>query len=103
MRLLVLSEHDVRQLLDMESCIEAMTEVLASLARDELFQPLRSISRPPGASTLLGLMPAYAPGRRRRTASRRSSSFRRTPRVGSTRTWEESSCTTGKPASSSRS
>jgi len=30
---LVLSEHDVRRLLDMESCIEAMTEVLASLAR----------------------------------------------------------------------
>ena len=59
MSLLVLSEHDVRQLLDMESCIEAMSEALASLARDELFQPLRSISRPPGASTLLGLMPAY--------------------------------------------
>jgi ornithine cyclodeaminase len=59
MSLLVLSEHDVRRLLDMESCIEAMTEVLASLARGELFQPLRSISRPPDASTLLGLMPAY--------------------------------------------
>jgi ornithine cyclodeaminase/alanine dehydrogenase-like protein (mu-crystallin family) len=59
MSLLVLSEHDVRRLLDMESCIEAMTEVLASLARGGLFQPLRSISRPPDASTLLGLMPAY--------------------------------------------
>ena len=57
--MIVLSEHDVRQLLDMESCIEAMTEVLASLARGELFQPLRSISRPPEAGTLLGLMPAY--------------------------------------------
>ncbi len=57
--MIVLSEHDVRQLLDMESCIVAMTEVLASLARGELFQPLRSISRPPEAGTLLGLMPAY--------------------------------------------
>jgi ornithine cyclodeaminase/alanine dehydrogenase-like protein (mu-crystallin family) len=56
---IVLSDHDVRQLLDMESCIEAMTEVLASLARGELFQPLRSIARPPEAGTLLGLMPAY--------------------------------------------
>jgi len=57
--MIVLSERDVRGLLDMESCIEAMTEVLASLAREELFQPLRSIVRPPGAEGLLGLMPAY--------------------------------------------
>lgn len=62
MRLLVLPEHDVRRLLDMESCIEAMAEVLASLARGELYQPLRSIARPPGASSLLGLMPAYRGG-----------------------------------------
>ncbi|HSF61866.1 MAG TPA: ornithine cyclodeaminase family protein [Gaiellaceae bacterium] len=62
MSLLVLSEHDVRQLLDMESCIEAMTEVLASLARGELYQPLRSIARPPGADNLLGLMPSYRGG-----------------------------------------
>ncbi len=58
----VLPEHEVRRLLDMESCIEAMTEVLASLARGELYQPLRSIARPPGASTLLGLMPGYRGG-----------------------------------------
>ena len=57
--MIVLSEHEVRQLLDMESCIEAMTEVLASLGRGELYQPLRSIARPPEAGTLLGLMPAY--------------------------------------------
>jgi ornithine cyclodeaminase len=60
--LLVLSEHDVRQLLDMESCIDAMTEVLTSLARGELYQPLRSVARPPGSSTLLGLMPSYRGG-----------------------------------------
>ena len=41
MTLLVLSEHDVRRLLDMESCVETMTEVLTSLARGELYQPLR--------------------------------------------------------------
>ena len=60
--MIVLSERDVRELLDMESCIEAMTEVLASLARGELFNPLRSIARPPEADTLLGLMPAYRAG-----------------------------------------
>ncbi len=57
--MIVLSEHDVRELLDMTSCVEAMTEVLASLARGELYNPLRSIARPPDANTLLGLMPAY--------------------------------------------
>jgi ornithine cyclodeaminase/alanine dehydrogenase-like protein (mu-crystallin family) len=56
---MVLSEHDVRELLDMPSCVEAMTEVLTSLARGELYNPLRSIARPPDADTLLGLMPAY--------------------------------------------
>jgi ornithine cyclodeaminase len=60
--MLVLSERDVRELLDMESCIAAMEEVLASLARGELYQPLRSILRPPGTENLLGLMPAYRGG-----------------------------------------
>jgi len=60
--MIVLSEHEVRRLLDMESCVEAMTEVLASLARGELFQPLRSMARPAGADTLLGLMPAHRGG-----------------------------------------
>jgi ornithine cyclodeaminase len=62
MSVLVLSEHDVRRLLDMESCIEAMAEVLTALARGELYQPLRSIARPPDAAGLIGLMPAHRAG-----------------------------------------
>lgn len=62
MTVLVLSEHDVRELLDMESCVEAMEEVLAALARGELHNPLRSIARAPGSETLLGLMPSYRGG-----------------------------------------
>ena len=58
MSVLVLSEHDVRRLLDMESCVEAMAEVLASLARGELYQPLRSIARPPGAPTKAARVPS---------------------------------------------
>jgi ornithine cyclodeaminase/alanine dehydrogenase-like protein (mu-crystallin family) len=61
--LLVLGEHDVRRLLDMESCIEAMAEVLTALARGELFQPLRFVVRPTDASGFLGLMPAHRSGR----------------------------------------
>jgi ornithine cyclodeaminase/alanine dehydrogenase-like protein (mu-crystallin family) len=60
--MLVLSEHDVRRLLDMESCVEAMTEVLSSLARGELYLPLRSMARPEEGSSLIGLMPAYRGG-----------------------------------------
>ena len=64
MSLLVLSAPEVRELLDMESCVEAMTEVLTSLARGELYQPLRSMVRPPDTDGLLGLMPAYRGGER---------------------------------------
>ena len=48
-------------LLDMESCIEAMEEALAALARDELAMPLRFVFRP-GGEQLLGLMPAHRGG-----------------------------------------
>src|SRR4029450_9520190 len=60
--MIVLSEHDVRRLLDMESCVEAMAEGLASLARGGVFQPRRLPARPAGADTLLGLMPAHRGG-----------------------------------------
>jgi len=59
--LLVLSEENVRSVLDMESCIAAMEDVLAALARDELTMPLRFVVRPP-AEQLLGLMPAHRGG-----------------------------------------
>jgi ornithine cyclodeaminase len=59
---IVLSEHDVRELLDMESCVQAMEEVLTSLARGELYQPLRSVARPPESAGFIGLMPAYRGG-----------------------------------------
>jgi ornithine cyclodeaminase len=49
-------------MLPMDECIEAMTEVLSSLARDELHQPLRSVVRPPAAGGLMGLMPAHRGG-----------------------------------------
>ena len=55
----VLSEHDVQRLLPMAECIDAMAEVLAALARDELHNPLRSVVLPPGAEAFMGLMPAY--------------------------------------------
>ena len=59
MSLLVLNDGDVRALLTMEECIEAMEATLAGLARDELYQPLRPVFRAPGAANFFGLMPAH--------------------------------------------
>jgi len=59
---LVLSEHDVRALLPMDECIEAMDGVLRSLERGELHQPLRFLTRPPDAESLMGFMPAHRSG-----------------------------------------
>ena len=61
MSLLVLSEADVHGVLDMESCITAMEDVLAALARDELTMPLRFMVRS-GGDQLMGLMPAHRAG-----------------------------------------
>jgi ornithine cyclodeaminase/alanine dehydrogenase-like protein (mu-crystallin family) len=58
----ILDEHDVRRLLPMDECIEVMAEALASLARGEVHNPLRFVVRPPGAPSLMGLMPAYRGG-----------------------------------------
>ena len=62
MKILVLDNRQIRELLPMTECIELMADALASLARGEVYQPLRTIVRPPEARGLLGLMPAYRAG-----------------------------------------
>jgi ornithine cyclodeaminase/alanine dehydrogenase-like protein (mu-crystallin family) len=62
MKVLVLSEHEVEELLTMEECIEVMEDALRALARGEVFNPLRMPVRAPGAPGLLGLMPAFRGG-----------------------------------------
>jgi len=62
MKILILDSEQIRELLPMAECIELMADALASLARREVFQPLRMITRPPEARGLLGLMPAYRSG-----------------------------------------
>jgi len=64
MKILVLDNRQIRELLPMTECIELMADALAALARGEVFQPLRTIVRPPEARGLLGLMPAYRAGER---------------------------------------
>ena len=62
MSVLILSERDVEELLTMEECVGVMEEALAALARGEVHNPLRQAIRAPGASGLLGLMPAWRGG-----------------------------------------
>ncbi|HYC61148.1 MAG TPA: ornithine cyclodeaminase family protein [Thermoanaerobaculia bacterium] len=62
MKVLVLSERDVEELLTMERCIEVMAGALSALARGEVHNPLRQAIRAPGAPGLLGLMPAWRAG-----------------------------------------
>jgi len=62
MKILILDSAQIRHLLRMEDCIELMAGALSALARGEVFQPLRTITRPPEAHGLLALMPAYRGG-----------------------------------------
>ncbi len=62
MSVLVLNQQEVEELLDMEGCIEAMEGALAALARGEVDMPLRTVFRPEGQDTLIGLMPAHRAG-----------------------------------------
>ena len=58
----ILSHDDVHRSLPPAACTDAMQDVLVALARGELYFPLRSVVRPPGAGGLMGLMPAYRGG-----------------------------------------
>jgi ornithine cyclodeaminase/alanine dehydrogenase-like protein (mu-crystallin family) len=61
-QLLVLSAGAVRSVLGYASCADAMRGVLAARARGEVFQPLRSVLKPDGATGLMALMPSYQAG-----------------------------------------
>ncbi len=62
MRILILGAREVRELLPYGECADVMRDVLAAFARGEVQQPLRTILRPDGASSLMALMPSYRPG-----------------------------------------
>jgi ornithine cyclodeaminase len=62
MKILILNHAEVEELLPMPACITVMTEALTALARGQVHQPLRMVVRPPDATGLMGLMPAYVSG-----------------------------------------
>ncbi len=62
MKLLVLNQTEIEQLLPMHECIIVMTDALMALAKGQVHLPLRMIVRPPEAAGLMGLMPAHLAG-----------------------------------------
>ena len=59
MKMVIVNQRQVAQLLPMNECIKAMEEVLAGLARGECQLPLRQIMWLPQRIGALGLMPSY--------------------------------------------
>lgn len=64
MPILILNHDEVDDLLSMKDCIAVMRDALTSLARGDVFQPLRTIIRPPKLDGLMGLMPSFISGER---------------------------------------
>ncbi len=62
MNVLLLSHDEVGALLPMGECIPLMQGALVSLAEGLVYQPLRTIARPPDAAGIMGLMPSYISG-----------------------------------------
>jgi ornithine cyclodeaminase len=59
MKLLILNETEVAELLPMSECIFVMEEAFISLARGEAHQPLRTIFRPPEVKGVMAMMPTF--------------------------------------------
>jgi len=59
MKLLILSQTEVEQLLPMSECISAMEDAFTALARGEAHQPLRTIFRPPEVKGVMAMMPTF--------------------------------------------
>jgi len=58
-KVLIVNEALVHELLPMDVCIRLMRDALATFSRGEAVQPLRSLLRLPDGSGVLGLMPGY--------------------------------------------
>lgn len=59
MDILVVNRAEVERLLPLPECIDLMADTLATLARGEAIQPLRTVIALPGEHGFLGTMPAY--------------------------------------------
>ena len=56
------TKQAVEELLDPAGCLAAVERALVAIARGEVHLPLRTMVRPPGDETLIGLMPTHRGG-----------------------------------------
>lgn len=61
-KVLILNEAEVEELLPMPECISVMEEAFIALARGEVDQPLRTIFRPQNVKGVMAMMPAFRAG-----------------------------------------
>jgi ornithine cyclodeaminase len=59
MKVLIVNQKEVTELLPMHECIEVMEETLAAVARGQAVLPLRPVMRLPELGGGLGMMPSY--------------------------------------------
>lgn len=59
MQVLIVNQQEVRQLLPMNECMDAMSEALKTLARGDAILPLRPVMWLPEKVGALGMMPSY--------------------------------------------
>jgi ornithine cyclodeaminase len=62
MKVLIINQAEVHQLLPIDECMEAMAEALAALSHGKAMNPLRQILHLPNKPGLLGIMPGYLEG-----------------------------------------
>lgn len=62
MKLLIVNQVEVERLLPMANCITVMTDALMAVANGQVHLPLRMVVRPPEATGVMALMPAYVGG-----------------------------------------
>jgi ornithine cyclodeaminase/alanine dehydrogenase-like protein (mu-crystallin family) len=72
----------VRELLPMSECIRLMSDAFTSLASGEVYQPLRTLIRPPQAKGLLGLMSAFRGGEHASLGLKAITVFPQNPTLG---------------------
>ena len=62
MKVLILNQAEVEELLPMSECIAVMEEAFIALAGGEVDQPLRTIFRPQNVKGVMAMMPAFRAG-----------------------------------------
>jgi len=62
MAILILSHAEVEHLLPMAECIDVMEDAFKALGRNDFYQPLRTVTKPPQVKGVLATMPTFRSG-----------------------------------------